>query len=123
MASVLSLPPPMRMVMSLVAGSMRRTVPVRISCSFDENVSKTMPRSASRMPWMMTCLAVWAAMRPKAFVCTSTLTRSPSCAVLLILRAASSVISVAGVMTSSTTSFCTYMCISSSLTSTKTLSV
>ena len=68
-----------------------------------------MPRSASRMPWMMTCLAVWAAMRPKACVFTSTLTRSPSSACLLILRASSREISVAGVRTSSTTSFCTYM--------------
>ena len=31
-------------------GSKRSTEPVRISCSFEEKLSKIMPRSASRMP-------------------------------------------------------------------------
>ena len=37
-ASVLSVPWPMRMVMSPVSGSMRSTVPVRISCSLEEKL-------------------------------------------------------------------------------------
>ena len=36
------------------------------------------PRSASRMPWMMTCLAAWAAMRPNFFVSTGMATVSPT---------------------------------------------
>ena len=72
---------------------------------------------------MMTCLAVWAAMRPKFWVLTSTLTRSPSSQRGLIFRASSREISVAGVMTPSTTSFWTYIRMSFSVSSTKTLSV
>ena len=45
-------------------------------------------------------------------------TRAPSCACGSTLRAASSVTSVAGVMTSSTTSFCAYMRMASSVSST-----
>ena len=49
-------------------GSMRSTVPIKISCCREEKLSKIMPRSASRMPWIMTCFAVCAAIRPKPFV-------------------------------------------------------
>ena len=61
-----------------VRGSMRETTPVSISCSLLVNSSYIMPRSASRMPWMMTCLAAWAAMRPNFFVSTGMATVSPT---------------------------------------------
>ena len=83
-----------------------------------------MPRSASRMPWMMTCFALCAAMRPHFFVSTGTLTWPPTFARLLMAFAASSVSWVAGFSTSSTTSLRMYMSIFrfSSLISITTLS-
>ena len=61
-----------------VRSSTRVTVPVRISCSLEENSSNTMLRSASRMPWMMTWRAVWAAIRPKFLGLISMRSTSPS---------------------------------------------
>ncbi len=68
-----------------------------------------MPRSASRMPWMITWRAVWAAMRPKSRVRTSMRITSPSWAWGSLSRAISRLISVQGLSTSSTTSFLTNM--------------
>ncbi len=41
-------------------------MPVTMSPSRPAYSSYFMSRSASRMRWVMTCLAVWAAMRPKS---------------------------------------------------------
>ena len=60
-------------------GLTRVTSAVRISCSLEAYSSAIMPRSASRMPWMMTCFAVEVAMRPKSLVCTLMRTSSPIC--------------------------------------------
>ena len=81
--------------------------------------------SASRMPWMMTCRAVWAAMRPKFRGLISMRTTSPLWAEGRLLRASARAISVAGFVTSSTISFLTYIRTVSvtSLASTNTLSV
>ena len=105
--------------------STRVTVPVRISCSLAENSSKIMPRSASRIPCMITCRAVWAAMRPKFLGLISMRSTSPSWARGRAFWASSRLISVWGLSTSSTTSFFTYIRTvpSSSLASTTTLSV
>ena len=45
--------------------SNRRAMPVTISFLRSLYSLKTFSRSASRVRWRMTCLAVWAAMRPK----------------------------------------------------------
>ena len=83
-----------------------------------------MPRSASRMPWMMTWRAVWAAMRPKLRGLISMRSTSPSSARGRAALASSRLISVQGLSTVSTTSFLTYMRTVpfSSLASTVTLS-
>jgi hypothetical protein len=44
----------------------RWTVPVIRSPRWSSNSSKRLSRSASRIFWMMTCLAVWAAIRPNS---------------------------------------------------------
>ena len=46
--------------------SNRCTVPVTRSPRWSSNSSKRLSRSASRIFWMMTCLAVWAAIRPSS---------------------------------------------------------
>ena len=108
-----------------VRSSTRVTEPVRISCSLAENSSNTMPRSASRIPWMITWRAVCAAMRPKFLGLISMRSTSPNCARGSAFRASSRLISVWGLSTVSTTSFLTYMRTSpfSSSASTVTLSV
>ena len=45
--------------------SKRRTMPVMTSPLRSLYSLKMFSRSALRVPWIMTCLAVWAAMRPK----------------------------------------------------------
>ena len=106
---MLSLPEPMRRLTAPERGSMRVTTPVRISCSLELNSSYIMPRSASRMPWMITWRAVWAAMRPKLRGLTSMRSTSPSWAWGREARASSRLISVQGLSTTSTTSFLTNM--------------
>ena len=105
--------------------STRVTEPVKISCSLAENSSKIIPRSASRMPWIMTWRAVWAAMRPKFLGLISMRSTSPSWALGRARWASSRLISVWGLSTASTTSFLTNMrtASNSSLASTTTLSV
>ena len=46
--------------------SNRCTVPVTRSPRWSSNSSKRLSRSASRIFWMITCLAVWAAIRPSS---------------------------------------------------------
>ena len=46
--------------------SNRWTVPVTRSPRWSSNSSKRLSRSASRIFWMITCLAVWAAIRPSS---------------------------------------------------------
>ena len=105
--------------------STRVTVPVKISCCLAENSAKIIPRSASRIPWMITCRAVWAAIRPKFLGLISMRSTSPSWALGRAFWASSRLISVWGLSTASTTSFLTNIRTSpfSSLASTTTLSV
>ena len=58
--------------------SNRRTVPLTMSPTRSLYSSKTLSFSAMRIFWMMACLAVWAAMRPKLRGVTSISIRSPS---------------------------------------------
>ncbi len=80
--------------------------------------------SASRIPWMITWRAVWAAIRPKFRGLISMRTTSPVWAAGRLFRASSRAISVEGLVTSSTISFLTNMRTVwvISLASTKTLS-
>ena len=55
------------------------TVPLIISPIRSRYNSTTLARSASRTFCTITCLAVWAAIRPKASDSISSLTRSPNC--------------------------------------------
>ena len=85
--------------------SKRRTMPVINSPFLSLNSWKVMSRSASRIFWITTCFAVWAAMRPSSSVPMLTLKpklspimHSESCS-----RASSSEISTSSLVTSSTT--------------------
>ena len=79
----------------IARGSTRWTMPVTISPSRLANSSKTTSRSASRRRCSTTCLAVWAAMRPKMSPSScSVSTRSPTLASGSIALASSMVNSV-----------------------------
>ncbi|MCY1298726.1 hypothetical protein D9M70_482250 [compost metagenome] len=74
--------------------STRLTVPLTISPTRSLNSSNWRSRSASRTFWTMTCLADWAAMRPKSIGGSGSAMKSPSLASGLRSRASSSGICV-----------------------------
>ena len=68
----------------------RRTAPTIMFPFCSSYSARMFSCSASRSFWMMTCLAVWAAMRPKSLGVISSWTISPTRASFLINRARSS---------------------------------
>ena len=70
--------------------SNRRTMPVMTSPLRSLYSLKTFSRSALRVPWMITCFAVCAAMRPKLRRKVLSLRRSPHCSSCALASASSS---------------------------------
>ena len=79
--------------------STRLTWPLTISPMRSLNSSYWRSRSASRTFWTMTCLADWAAMRPKSMGGSGSAMKSPTWAAGLRTRASSMVMSVDGFST------------------------
>ncbi len=102
--------------------STRLTMPLMISPTRSLNSSYCRSRSASRICWTMTCLAVCAAMRPKSICGSGSVMKSPTCASGFLWRASLSLICVKWLISSassSTTSMARLMLISPDLRSMK----
>ena len=84
--------------------STRLAMPLMISPTRSLNSSYWRSRSASRTFWTITCLAVWAAMRPKSIAGRGSVMKSPTSAAGFFSRASASGISVKWFSISSTTS-------------------